>query len=74
VAVEKLPRPKMVKTTLQWEALQTTISVLVDIFYFPNSGYFDETGVFQQPQAITLRIPPAGILSVMVMLRQPSRE
>ncbi len=31
-----------------------TISVLVDIFYLPNSGYFDKRGVFQQPQAFTL--------------------
>jgi hypothetical protein len=50
VAVEKLTRQKMVEKTLQLEALQTTIFVLVDIFYLPNSGHFDKTGVFQQPR------------------------
>jgi hypothetical protein len=46
VAVEKLTHRKMVEKTLRWEALQTTISVLVDIFYLQNSGHFDKTGVF----------------------------
>jgi hypothetical protein len=27
---------------------------LLDIFYVPNFGSFDKTGVFQQPQAFTL--------------------
>jgi hypothetical protein len=31
-----------------------TFSVFLDIFYPPNFGCFDENGVFQQPQAITL--------------------
>jgi hypothetical protein len=58
VVVEKLIHRKIEKP-LQQEALQTTISVLVDIFYLPNSGYFDKTGVFQQPQAIALIDPAA---------------
>jgi hypothetical protein len=28
------------------------MSVSVDIFYLPNSGYFDKTGVFQQPRLL----------------------
>jgi hypothetical protein len=35
------------------DLLLEKMSVSVDIFYLPNSGYFDKTGVFQQPQAIT---------------------
>jgi hypothetical protein len=45
---------------LQYEVLQTTLSVLVDIFYLANSGCFDKMGVFQQPQPIT-RFDPAGL-------------
>jgi hypothetical protein len=50
VAVEKLNLSKLAEKTLRQEALQTTIFVLVDIFYPPNSGCFDKTGVFQQPR------------------------
>jgi hypothetical protein len=32
------------------------MSVSVDIFYLPNSGYFDKTGVFQQPRLVTTTI------------------
>ena len=32
MGVEKLPRRKIAEKTLRWEALQTTISVFVDIF------------------------------------------
>jgi len=35
-----------------------TISELVDIFYLPDFGRFDQTGVFQHPQAIALKTLP----------------
>jgi hypothetical protein len=54
VAVEKLTRRKMAEKTLHYEALQTTFSIFLDIFYPPNFGCFGENGVFQQPQAMTL--------------------
>jgi len=60
VAVEKLTHRKIAEKTLQEEALQTTISVLADIFYLPNSSYFDKTGVFQQPRLLTTVITTVG--------------
>ena len=43
----------MGENTLHWgEALQTTFSVFLDIFYPPNFDCFDENGVFQQPRLI----------------------
>src|ERR1039458_7717117 len=53
VAVEKLTRRKMAEKTLHYEALQTTFSIFLDIFYPPNFGCFGENGVFQQPRLIT---------------------
>ena len=52
---EKLLPSKFAKTKLRQDALQTTFSVFLDIFYPPNFRCFDENGVFQQPQAITLK-------------------
>ena len=37
-----------------------TFSVFLDIFYPPNFRCFDENGLFQQPQAITLIDPFPG--------------
>ena len=42
---------------LHQDALQTPFSVFLDIFYPLNFRCFDENGVFQQPQAITLIDP-----------------
>jgi hypothetical protein len=56
VAVEKLNHQKMAGKTL----LQTTFLVCVDIFYPPNFGCFEKSGVFQQPQAISLKVRPCG--------------
>ena len=52
VAVEKLFPAKFAKTKLHQDALETTFSVFLDIFYPPNFRCFDENGVFQQPQAV----------------------
>jgi len=54
VAVEKLVAPKFAKIKSRQDALQTTFSVFLDIFYPPIFGCFEENGVFQQPQAVTL--------------------
>jgi hypothetical protein len=54
VAVEKLTHQKMVEKTLLKDALQTTFSVFLDIFYPPNFRCFEKNGLFQQPQAVTL--------------------
>jgi hypothetical protein len=54
VAVEKLIAPKFAKIESRQNALQTTFSVFLDIFYPLNLAVLDEKGVFQQPQAITL--------------------
>jgi hypothetical protein len=52
VAVEKLLPPKFAKLKSRQEALQTTFSVFLDIFYPPTFLYFDENGLFQQPQTL----------------------
>src|SRR5450631_3361762 len=44
------------------KALQTTLSVWVDIFYPPNFCDFEENGVFQQPRLITTVHPPMRFL------------
>jgi hypothetical protein len=54
VAVEKLLRAKFAKIKLCQDALQTTFSIFLDIFYPPNFRCFEENGVFQHPLAITL--------------------
>ena len=53
VAVEKLLRAKFAKIKLPQDALQTTFSIFLDIFYPPNFRCFEKNGVFQQPRLIT---------------------
>ena len=62
MAVEKLFPAKFGKIKLRQDALQTSFSVFLDIFYPPIFRCFDENGVFQQPQAITLIDPELGSL------------
>jgi hypothetical protein len=54
--MESFPPAPWSKKLCNSKPYQTTISVLVDIFYHPNSSYFDKTGLFQQPQALALKI------------------
>jgi hypothetical protein len=63
VAVEKLFPMKFAKITLHQDALQTTFSVFLDIFYPPNFCCFDENGVFQQPRLITTVVKAMQIFS-----------
>jgi hypothetical protein len=49
VAVEKLLRAKCAKIKLRQDALQTTFSIFLDIFYPPNFRCFEENEVFQHP-------------------------
>jgi hypothetical protein len=44
---------KLARIKLRQDALQTTFSVFLDIFYPPNFGYFEENGLFQHPRLIT---------------------
>jgi len=67
VGVEKLDLSKTVKKTLRLDALQTMISVLVDIFYPPKFGCFEENGLFQHPQALALIDPPLPQVSLPIM-------
>jgi hypothetical protein len=46
VAVEKLLPAKFAKIKLHQDALQTTFSVFLDIFYPQNFGYFDKREFF----------------------------
>jgi hypothetical protein len=62
VAVEKLVASKLAKIKSRRDALRTTFSVFLDIFYPPNLAVWDEKGVFQQPQAIALKTPAAGVI------------
>jgi hypothetical protein len=57
VAVEKLLSAKFAKIKSRHDAQQTTFSVFLDIFYPPIFGCFEENGLFQHPQAITLKTP-----------------
>jgi hypothetical protein len=50
VGVEQLTHQKMAGKTLRQDALQTTFSVFLDIFYPPNFRYFEKNGLFQQPR------------------------
>jgi hypothetical protein len=68
VAVEKLLLAKFAKIKSRQDALQTTFSIFLDIFYPPNFGCFGENGVFQQPQAIALK---TRSMSAMAIFRQP---
>jgi hypothetical protein len=56
VAVEKLLPAKFAKLKSRQEALQTTSSVFLDVFYPPNFGCFEENGLFQHPRLITAGI------------------
>jgi hypothetical protein len=67
VGVEKLVAPKFAKIESRQDALQTTFSVFLDIFYALNLAVLDEKGVFQQPQAITPVDP--GSMNVMAIFR-----
>jgi hypothetical protein len=57
VGVEKLFPAKFAKIKSRQDALQTTFSVFLDIFYPPFFGYFEENGLFQHPQAIATQNP-----------------
>ena len=59
VAVEKRIRRQLAEKTQRQEALQTTISDLVGVYYLRNVGCFSKTGVFQQPLPISLIDLPA---------------
>ena len=64
MGVEKLTHQKIGKNTLRQEAPQTTFLIFLDIFYPPNFGRFEENGVFQQPQAISLKFRLLSIHSI----------
>jgi hypothetical protein len=53
-AVEKPLPAKFAKIKLHQDAVQTTFSVFLDIFYPQNFGYFEENGLFQHPLPISL--------------------
>ena len=80
VAVEKVFPARFAKIKSRQEALRTTFSVFLDIFYPPIFRRFGENGLFQHPQAIIPTTPPgsprasprAGVVSVIAMLRQLS--
>ena len=57
MAVEKLVAPKFAKIKSRQDALQTTFSVFLDIFYPLNLAVLDEKGVFRQPLPISLIDP-----------------
>ena len=51
-----------------------TISILANIFCFPNSGYFDKTGVFQQTRMLTTAIWKCGkFKSKLLCIRKGGR-
>jgi hypothetical protein len=54
VGVKKLLAAKSAKIKSRQDAVQTTFSVFLDIFYPSNFRCFEGNGLFQQPQVITL--------------------
>ena len=50
MAVEKLLSVKFAKIKLRQDALQTILSIFLDIFYPPNFRCFEENGLFQHPR------------------------
>ena len=67
MAVEKLLSVKFAKIKLRQDALQTIFSIFLDIFYPPNFRCFEENGLFQHPQTLTLTI---RLKSLMAIFRQ----
>jgi hypothetical protein len=53
VGVEKLAVQKFAEIASRQDALQTTFSVRLDIFYPPNFPRFLKYRVFQQPRLLT---------------------
>ena len=53
MAVEKLLSVKFAKIKLRQDALQTILSIFLDIFYPPNFRCFEENGLFQHPRLIS---------------------
>jgi hypothetical protein len=51
---EKLLPAKFAKIKSRQEAPQATFSISLKIFHPPTFGYFDENGLFQHLQAISL--------------------
>src|ERR1700730_19241607 len=74
VGVEKLFPAKFAKIKSRQEALQTTFSVFLDIFYPPNFGYFEENGLFQHPQALALRTPVSEAILRQLHVRSVVKE
>ena len=62
VAVEKLLLAKFAKIKLRQDAL------FLDIFYPPIFHCFEENGGFRQPQAITLKAPSTGSMTVIALM------
>ena len=67
MGVEKLLSVKFAKIKLRQDALQTIFSIFLDIFYPPNFRCFEENGLFQHPQTLTLTI---RLKSLMAIFRQ----
>jgi hypothetical protein len=53
VALEKLLRAKFAKIKSRQDALQTTFSIFLDIFYAPIFDCFEKNRLFQHPRTIS---------------------
>ena len=56
------------------DALQTTFSVFLDIFYPPKFRCFDENGVFEQPRALALIDPMMSVLTMLPTIISSQRN
>ena len=54
MGVEKLPSPEIRKNKIALGCPTNDVLDFLDILYPPNFARWEETGVFQQPQAIAL--------------------
>jgi hypothetical protein len=68
VGVEQVTHQKTVEKTFRYDALQTTISVSVDIFYPQNFSSFQKKGLFQHPLSISLKFRVLSIKSTFLRL------
>jgi hypothetical protein len=70
VAVEKLLPAKFAKIKLHQDALQTTFSVFLDIFYPQNFGYFDKREFFNSHGRFHSSAQRKAMMSVTAIFHQ----
>jgi len=69
-AVEKTPSPEIRRNKIGPGSPTNDVLGFLDIFYPPNFACLGRKGSFSTAQAITLKTPSVGSMSLMAILRQ----